>query len=62
MPANKLPSKYRGIFMDTMLNEDMNIQNQERSRNAGEGSRREFVVVLDNDGQDIDLNFPPANF
>jgi len=62
LPAIHLPSDYVGVFKEAMSNEDINVQNQERSQNAGEGSSRSVNVALDNDGHEIDLNCAPANF
>jgi len=44
-----------------MSNEGLNIQNQERNRNAEEGPSRSLNKVLDYDGQVIDLNHSPKN-
>lgn len=60
-PATHLPSNYRGIYGHFVLNEDKNFENQEKNQNAEEGSSREVHVIRDNDGNEIDLNFPPTN-
>jgi len=62
VPATHLASRYRGVFIDTMSNEDMSVQNRDRNRSAGEGSSQEFYIAKDNDGHDINLNFPLENF
>jgi len=59
MPAIRSPSNYAGVFVDIISNEEMNVQNQEENRNAGEETNQEFQLALDNDGLDIDLNLPP---
>jgi len=61
VPATRTPSNYPGVFVDTMSNEYMNVQNQEENRNAREGTSREFQIAVDNDGLDIDLNLPPKS-
>jgi len=57
MPATHLPSNYTGIYNDKST-KTINIQNQEKSQNAGEGSNRKLKVVVDYDGHAIDLNQP----
>jgi len=59
--ATRLPSNYSGVLSDTTSNENINVQNQEENQNAGEGCSRDFHVALDNDGYEINLNFPPQN-
>jgi len=61
VPATHLPSNYPGIFIENILNEDMNVQAHKRKRHASEGSSRELYVAADFDGHDIDLNLPPKN-
>jgi len=39
----------------------MNVENQEATQNAGQGSSRESNVVVDCDGHAIDLNQPYGN-
>jgi len=61
-PAKGLPSDYAGHYKDhTNSNEDMNIQDQGRNENAEEGSSGINKVVLDDEGQEIDLNTPYNN-
>jgi len=56
-----LPSNYSDIFVENILNEDMNDRKHKRKRRAEEGSSKEIYVAADYDGHDIDLNFPPKN-
>jgi len=58
-PAKGLPSDYAGHYNEyTISNEYMNIQGQGRNENAGERSSRINKVVLDDEGQEINLNIP----
>jgi len=61
LSATKIPSNYSGIFIENISNENINVQNQECSRNGGEGTSRGYYVAVDNDGHDIDLNLPPKS-
>jgi len=59
VPVVQLPSNYVGALVGTMSNEKMNVQNQEKNKNAEKGTSKEFQIAVDNDGLDIDLNMPP---
>jgi len=56
-PSEGLPSDYAGFY----VGHTMNVQNQDRIENAGKGSSQMFNVVLDNEGQEIDLNISYNN-
>jgi len=57
IPATRLPSNYSGhIPIQIIPNEEMNVQKQGKNQNAGEGCSKLYKVVLDSDGQEIDLN------
>jgi len=58
-PANGLPSNYAGHYVGRNIsNEQNNVQDQGRNQTAEEGSSRLYNVVMDNEGQEIDLNVP----
>jgi len=61
-PAKGPPSNYAGHYNEhTISNKYMNIQDQGRNENAGEESSGINKVVLDNEGQEIDLNISYNN-
>jgi len=55
--ATHLLSNYSGHTSDQIIsNKEINVENQKKNQNAGERCSQLYNVVLDNDGEEIDLN------